>query len=72
MHLVGYLYEVYHDARSLEHKLHYKQPSIILVLLGPDATATMILRHVAVYTATNPHGVTTMKNRSFNSTAICT
>ena len=22
MHLVGYLYEDYHDARSLEHKVH--------------------------------------------------
>jgi hypothetical protein len=22
MHLVGYLYEDYHDARSLEHKIH--------------------------------------------------
>jgi hypothetical protein len=23
MHLVGYLYEAYHDARSLEHKVLY-------------------------------------------------
>ena len=63
MHLVGYLYEDYHDARSLEHKVSLG----FLTLEGgadsffPETSVsnyqTSAVRHVAV-TADHPHCVT--------------
>ena len=41
MHLVGYLYEDYHDARSLEHK-------VITVNLANKAKTTVSARSTAI------------------------
>jgi hypothetical protein len=34
MHLVGYLYEDYQDARSLEHKVHQNVSTLVLITLA--------------------------------------
>jgi hypothetical protein len=44
MHLVGYLYEDYHDARSLEHKVpHISQKEHLCLLYECQKTAIIFL-----------------------------
>ena len=57
----------YSTFRKISFPSHSVPTAIILVLLVHDATVTVILRHLTVYTVTHRHGGTTLKNRSVSS-----
>jgi hypothetical protein len=55
MHLVGYLYEDYHDARSLEHKVPKNVASEFrrFILLIPRICSLVLKQAVIVYGTLN-------------------
>jgi hypothetical protein len=46
MHLVGYLYEDYHDARSLEHKVKHRTMMMMMMMMITTTTTMMMMMMV--------------------------
>ena len=61
MHLVGYLYEDYHDARSLEHKTPYSNRYI---QQEPDSRAFQLVIHQHIHS----HNITPVDDTSLYKT----